>query len=182
MTTAEQKIQKSASREARASFRWDDPLRFDDQLTEDERLIRDTARSYAQDRLLPRVIDAYMEEKTDRAIFTEMGALGLLGVTIPEAYGGAAAGDVSYGLVAREEGERVDSGFRSVMSVQRFVGYTAVSVGRQQPREQANATRRERDRVQFGDTEIAPCALDEPLLRGRPHAHPAPLRRVGAVP
>ena len=181
MTTAEQKIQKGAPREARGSFRWDDPLRFDDQLTEDERLIRDTARSYAQDKLLPRVIDAYMEEKTDRAIFTEMGALGLLGVTIPEAYGGAEAGHVSYGLVAREV-ERVDSGFRSVMSVQRFVGYTAVSVGCQQPREQANATRRERDRVQFGDTVIAPCALDEPLLRGHPHTLPAPLRRVGAVP
>jgi len=117
MTTAEPKIAKAASREARASFRWDDPLRFDDQLTEDERLIRDTARAYAQDKLLPRVIEAYMEEKTDRAIFAEMGALGLLGVTIPQAYGGAEAGYVSYGLVAREI-ERVDSGFRSMMSVQ----------------------------------------------------------------
>jgi glutaryl-CoA dehydrogenase len=117
MTTAEPKIAKAASREARASFRWDDPLRFDDQLTEDERLIRDTARAYAQDKLLPRVIEAYMEEKTDRAIFAEMGALGLLGVTIPQAYGGAEAGYVSYGLVAREV-ERVDSGFRSMMSVQ----------------------------------------------------------------
>src|SRR5579883_466741 len=117
MTAAEPKIAKAASREARAPFRWDDPLRFDDQLTEDERLIRDTARAYAQDKLLPRVIDAYMEEKTDRAIFAEMGALGLLGVTIPQAYGGAEAGYVSYGLVAREI-ERVDSGFRSMMSVQ----------------------------------------------------------------
>jgi glutaryl-CoA dehydrogenase len=120
MTTAEPMIaktpsQKSASHDA--VFRWDDPLRFDDQLGEDERLIRDTARAYAQDRLLPRVIEAYMEEKTDRAIFTEMGALGLLGVTIPEAYGGAGASYVSYGLVAREI-ERVDSGFRSMMSVQ----------------------------------------------------------------
>ncbi len=117
MTTAESKIAKAASREARASFRWDDPLRFDDQLTEDERLIRDTARAYAQDKLLPRVIEAYMEEKTDRAIFAEMGALGLLGATIPQAYGGAEVGYVSYGLVAREI-ERVDSGFRSMMSVQ----------------------------------------------------------------
>ena len=117
MTTAEPKIAKAASREARASFRWDDPLRFDDQLTEDERLIRDTARAYAQDKLLPRVIEAYMEEKTDRAIFAEMGALGLLGATIPQAYGGAEVGYVSYGLVAREI-ERVDSGFRSMMSVQ----------------------------------------------------------------
>jgi glutaryl-CoA dehydrogenase len=101
----------------KAVFRWDDPLRFDDQLNEDERLIRDTARAYAQDRLLPRVIEAYMEEKTDRAIFAEMGELGLLGVTLPDAYGGAGANYVSYGLVAREI-ERVDSGFRSMMSVQ----------------------------------------------------------------
>jgi glutaryl-CoA dehydrogenase len=101
----------------RTSFQWDDPLLFDDQLTEDERLIRDTARGYAQDKLMPRVIEAYMHENTDRAIFAEMGALGLLGVIIPEAYGGAAAGYVSYGLVAREI-ERVDSGFRSMMSVQ----------------------------------------------------------------
>jgi glutaryl-CoA dehydrogenase len=122
MTAAEPKIaqassQKATSRDAPAAFRWDDPLRFDEQLGEDERLIRDTARAYAQDKLLPRVIEAYMEEKTDRAIFTEMGALGLLGVTIPEAYGGAGASYVSYGLVAREI-ERVDSGFRSMMSVQ----------------------------------------------------------------
>jgi glutaryl-CoA dehydrogenase len=120
MTTAEPKIAQPASQKAAsqaAAFRWDDPLCFDDQLTEDERLIRDTARAYAQDKLLPRVIDAYMEEKTDRAIFAEMGALGLLGVTIPEAYGGAEASYVSYGLVAREI-ERVDSGFRSMMSVQ----------------------------------------------------------------
>ncbi len=107
---------KERSKE-RASFRWDDPLLFDDQLTEDERLIRDTARGYAQDKLMPRVIDAYMQEHTDRAVFNEMGALGLLGVAIPEAYGGADAGYVSYGLVAREI-ERVDSGFRSMMSVQ----------------------------------------------------------------
>jgi glutaryl-CoA dehydrogenase len=125
MTAAEPKIaqaqhapaEKAASHDAQAVFRWDDPLRFDDQLGEDERLIRDTARAYAQDKLLPRVIEAYMEEKTDRAIFAEMGALGLLGVTIPEAYGGAGASYVSYGLVAREI-ERVDSGFRSMMSVQ----------------------------------------------------------------
>jgi glutaryl-CoA dehydrogenase len=117
MSTAELKIAPGESRDTKAAFRWDDPLRFDDQLTEDERLIRDTARAYAQDRLLPRVSDAYMEERTDPAIFTEMGALGLLGVTVPEAYGGAGAGYVSYGLVAREI-ERVDSGYRSMMSVQ----------------------------------------------------------------
>jgi glutaryl-CoA dehydrogenase len=116
MTTAEPKSAQPSSKQA-AVFRWDDPLRFDDQLTEDERLIRDTARAYAQEKLLPRVIEAYLEEKTDRAIFEEMGALGLLGITVPEAYGGAEASYVSYGLVAREI-ERVDSGFRSMMSVQ----------------------------------------------------------------
>jgi glutaryl-CoA dehydrogenase len=102
---------------AAASFQWDDPFLLDEQLTEDERMVRDTARAYAQDKLLPRVIEAYLEEKTDRAIFAEMGALGLLGVTVPETYGGAGAGYVAYGLVAREI-ERVDSGFRSMMSVQ----------------------------------------------------------------
>ncbi len=119
MSTAGQKAATGAKERSkeRASFRWDDPLLFDDQLTEDERLIRDTARGYAQDKLMPRVIDAYMQEHTDREVFNEMGALGLLGVTIPEAYGGAEAGYVSYGLVAREI-ERVDSGFRSMMSVQ----------------------------------------------------------------
>jgi glutaryl-CoA dehydrogenase len=122
MTIADPTIAQTTSGSAMsqgtgAAFRWDDPLRFDEQLSEDERLIRDTARAYAQDKLMPRVIDAYLEEKTDRAIFAEMGALGLLGVTIPETYGGAGAGYVSYGLVAREI-ERVDSGFRSMMSVQ----------------------------------------------------------------
>ncbi len=108
---------KSATKSAKAAFQWDDPLRFDDLLTEDERLIRDTARGFAQDKLAPRVIDAFLQEKSDREIFREMGALGLLAVTIPEAYGGAEAGYVSYGLVAREV-ERVDSGYRSMMSVQ----------------------------------------------------------------
>ena len=100
-----------------AAFKWEDPFLLTDQLTEDERLIADTARAYAQEKLLPRVADAYLEEKTDPAIFAEMGALGLLGVTISDDYGGAGAGYVSYGLVAREV-ERVDSGYRSMMSVQ----------------------------------------------------------------
>ena len=98
-------------------FDWADPFLIDDQLTDDERMIRDTARNYAQDRLQPRVIDAFREEQTDPAIFREMGSLGLLGVTIGESYGGAGASYVSYGLVAREV-ERVDSGYRSMMSVQ----------------------------------------------------------------
>jgi glutaryl-CoA dehydrogenase len=102
---------------ASASFRWDDPFLLDEQLTDDERMIRDTARAYAQEKLLPRVIEAYREEKTDRAIFDEMGALGLLGLTLPEDYGCAGASYVAYGLVAREV-ERVDSGYRSMMSVQ----------------------------------------------------------------
>lgn len=100
-----------------AAFKWDDPFLFEDQLSEDERLIRDTARDFAQEKLLPRVAEAYLEEKTDRAIFNEMGELGLLGVTLPEEYGCAGANYVSYGLVAREV-ERVDSGYRSMMSVQ----------------------------------------------------------------
>lgn len=100
-----------------ARFDWEDAFRFDDQLSEDERLIRDATRAYAQDKLQPRIIDAYRDEITDPDIFREMGEMGLLGITVPEAYGGSGAGYVSYGLVAREV-ERVDSGYRSMMSVQ----------------------------------------------------------------
>jgi glutaryl-CoA dehydrogenase len=100
-----------------ATLRWDDPLLIEDQLTDEERAIRDMAHAYAQEKLLPRVIEAFREEKTDRAIFDEMGELGLLGVTLPEEYGCAGASYVAYGLVAREV-ERVDSGYRSMMSVQ----------------------------------------------------------------
>lgn len=96
---------------------WADPFRLDAQLTDEERMVRDTARDYAQDKLLPRVTKAYLDEDFDREIMTEMGALGLLGSTIPEEFGGAGLGYVSYGLVAREV-ERVDSGYRSAMSVQ----------------------------------------------------------------
>ena len=99
------------------TFDWQDPFRLDDQLTQDERLIRDAARAFAQDRLAPRIDQAYLREETDPAIFSEMGAAGLLGVTLPEEYGGAGAGYVAYGLVAREI-ERVDSGYRSMASVQ----------------------------------------------------------------
>jgi len=98
-------------------FDWSDPFLIDDLLTDDERMVRDAARDYAQDRLQPRVIEAFAGERTDPAIFREMGALGLLGPTIPEAYGGVGASYVAYGLVAREV-ERVDSGYRSMMSVQ----------------------------------------------------------------
>jgi len=98
-------------------FQWDDPFLLNDQLTEDERMIRDTARYFAQEKLLPRIVKAYANETTEREIFNEMGELGLLGVTLPEDYGCANASYVSYGLVAREV-ERVDSGYRSMMSVQ----------------------------------------------------------------
>ena len=98
-------------------FDWADPFALEAQLSDEERLVRDTARGYAQERLLPRVTDAYMDESFDRAIMSEMGELGLLGATIPVEYGGAGLNYVSYGLVAREV-ERVDSGYRSAMSVQ----------------------------------------------------------------
>ena len=98
-------------------FDWSDPFLLEDQLTEDERMIRDAARAYAQEKLQPRVIKAFAEGHTDPTIFREMGAQGLLGITVPETYGGAGASYVAYGLVAREV-ERVDSGYRSMMSVQ----------------------------------------------------------------
>ena len=98
-------------------FDWADPLLLDDQLSDEERLIRDTARGYARDRLLPRIVEAFAQEHTDPAIFREMGELGLLGPTIPEEYGGVGTGYVAYGLVAREV-EAIDSGYRSMMSVQ----------------------------------------------------------------
>jgi glutaryl-CoA dehydrogenase len=105
------------ARPAKASFKWDDPLLLEDQLSEDERMVRDAARAYAQDKLAPRVLEAFRHEKTDPSIFREMGELGLLGATIPAEYGGAGLNAVCYGLIAREI-ERVDSGYRSMMSVQ----------------------------------------------------------------
>jgi glutaryl-CoA dehydrogenase len=102
---------------AKASFNWEDPLLLDSQLSEEERMVREAAASYCQDKLLPRVLEAFRHERTDVEIFAEMGALGLLGPTIPEQYGGPGLNYVSYGLIAREV-ERVDSGYRSMMSVQ----------------------------------------------------------------
>ena len=104
-------------RKAKAQFNWEDPLLLDQQLTEDERMVRDAARVYCQDKLAPRVLEAFRNEKTDPRIFREMGALGLLGPTIPPEYGGPGLSYVCYGLIAREV-ERVDSGYRSMMSVQ----------------------------------------------------------------
>ncbi len=101
----------------RASFAWDDPLLLNDQLSEEERMVRDTARDYAQDKLMPRILEANRNEIFDRDVLSEMGALGLLGSTLEEEYGCAGLNHVCYGLVAREV-ERVDSGYRSMMSVQ----------------------------------------------------------------
>jgi glutaryl-CoA dehydrogenase len=124
----------TSARAKAASFSWEDPFLLEDQLAEDERAIRDTARAYAQEKLAARVIEAYLEEKTDRNIFKEMGALGLLGATIPEQYGGAGANYVSYGLIAREI-ERVDSGYRSMNSVQSsLVIYPIYAYGSQEQR------------------------------------------------
>ena len=102
---------------AKQTFKWDDPFLLNDQLTDEERMIRDTARRYCQDKLMPRVLEANRNEVFHREIMNEMGAIGLLGSTIPEEYGGAGLNHVSYGLIAREV-ERVDSGYRSAMSVQ----------------------------------------------------------------
>ena len=117
-----------------ANFQWDDPFLLDDQLSEEERMIRDTARDYCQSKLMPRVTDAYLNERTDREIFNEMGELGLLGITVPEEYGCAGASYVAYGLVAREV-ERVDSGYRSMNSVQSsLVMYPIYSYGSEDQR------------------------------------------------
>jgi glutaryl-CoA dehydrogenase len=102
---------------AKAKFAWDDPLLLGDQLSEDERMVRDAAHAYCQEKLLPRVLEAFREGESDPKVFREMGELGLLGPTIPAEYGGPGLNYVSYGLIAREV-ERVDSGYRSMMSVQ----------------------------------------------------------------
>ena len=115
-------------------FEWDDPFLLEQQLTEDERMMRDASRAYAQEKLQPRVIEAYEKQTTDTSIFREMGEMGLLGVTIPEAYGGIGASYVTYGLVAREI-ERIDSGYRSMMSVQSsLVMYPIYAYGNEEQR------------------------------------------------
>ncbi len=117
-----------------SNFTWDDPFRLAAQLEEDERLIADSARAYAQEKLQPRVTQAFQNEETDPEIFWEMGEMGLLGTTIPEEYGGIGAGYVTYGLVAREV-ERVDSGYRSMMSVQSsLVMYPIYAYGSEEQR------------------------------------------------
>ncbi len=117
-----------------ASFNWEDPLLLEDQLSEEERMLRDGAAAFAQDRLAPRIIEAYREATVAPEIFAEMGEAGLLGVTLPEEYGGLGAGYVSYGLIAREI-ERVDSGYRSMMSVQSsLVMYPIYAYGNEEQR------------------------------------------------
>ena len=117
------------------AFDWADPFRFDDQLSEEERMLRDSVQAYAKEKLQPRVKAAYRDETVNLDIFREMGDMGLLGSTIPEEYGGIAAGYVSYGLIAREV-ERVDSGYRSMMSVQSsLVMYPIYAYGSEEQRQ-----------------------------------------------
>lgn len=126
---------KPKERPGLGQFSWQDPFKFDTQLDESERLIRDSARAFAEEKLMPRVIDAYREETTNPEIFSEMGEMGLLGTTIPEQYGGLGASYTSYGLVAREI-ERIDSGYRSMMSVQSsLVMYPIYAYGSEAQRE-----------------------------------------------
>ncbi len=118
----------------KADFRWDDPLLLDEQLSEDERMVRDAARAYCQDRLMPRILMANREERFDPEIMTEMGELGFLGASLPEDYGGAGVNHVCYGLIAREV-ERVDSAYRSTMSVQSsLVMYPIFAYGTEEQR------------------------------------------------
>ncbi len=115
-------------------FNWEDPLNLDGLLTEEERMVQETARTYCQEKLLPRVTSAFLDERFDREIMTEMGELGLLGSTLPSEYGGADLGYVAYGLIAREV-ERVDSGYRSACSVQSsLVMYPIYAYGSEEQR------------------------------------------------
>jgi glutaryl-CoA dehydrogenase len=119
---------------AKQTFKWDDPFLLNDQLTDEERMIRDTARKYCQDKLMPRILEANRHEIFQREIMDEMGSMGFLGSTIPEEYGGAGLNHVAYGLIAREV-ERVDSGYRSAMSVQSsLVMYPIYAYGTEEQR------------------------------------------------
>src|SRR5262249_55502013 len=115
--TAQTRSPPSAPQREEGAFNWEDPHDLESELTEEERMVRDTARGYAQDKLFPRVLRHNRDERLARAMASELGALGLLGPPIPEAYGGAGLGYAAYGLITREI-ERVDSGYRSAMSVQ----------------------------------------------------------------
>ncbi len=131
----ETRVLKAKEQPDLGPFDWADPFLIADQLTEDERMMRDAARSYCDEKLMPRVKTAFADEHTDPEIFREMGAMGLLGTTIPEEYGGLGAGYVAYGLIAREV-ERVDSGYRSMMSVQSsLVMYPIYAYGTEEQRQ-----------------------------------------------
>ncbi|WP_010139092.1 acyl-CoA dehydrogenase [Oceanicola sp. S124] len=134
MDTPNRPVLKDKDRPNMSSFSWEDPFLLEDQLEEEERMIRDTAHAFAQEKLMPRVEEMYLNEGVEPGIFAEMGEMGLLGVTVPEQYGGIGAGYVSYGLVAREV-ERVDSGYRSMMSVQSsLVMYPIYAYGSEEQR------------------------------------------------
>jgi len=167
---AESPMSKSNPAASWASFNWEDPFRLEQQLTDDERLVMDTARQYAQERLAPRVQDAYRDEKTDPGIFREMGELGLLGPTI-EGYGCSGLGYVSYGLIAREV-ERVDSGYRSMMSVQSsLVMYPIHAYG--------NEAQREKYLPQLATGELIGCfGLTEPDYGSDPGGMKSRARKV----
>ena len=132
--TAQTPTLKAKDKPDLGSFQWDDALLLESQLNEEERMIRDAARAYAQEKLQPRVTKAYADESSDPGIFQEMGEMGLLGITVPEQYGGIGSSYVTYGLVAREV-ERVDSGYRSMMSVQSsLVMYPIYAYGSEEQR------------------------------------------------
>ncbi|OUS05691.1 acyl-CoA dehydrogenase [Rhodobacterales bacterium 52_120_T64] len=125
---------KTKEQPSLSSFNWEDPFLLDDQLTDEERMLRDAAAAYAQEKLAPRIIEAYREESFDPGIFAEMGEMGLLGVTVPEQYGGIGSSYTAYGLIAREI-EKVDSGYRSMMSVQSsLVMYPIYAYGSEEQR------------------------------------------------
>src|ERR1700761_4285596 len=134
MSAAEHKTAKPSSKPDRNPFNWEDPLHRDSDLSPEERMVRDSARDFCQDRLMSRVKEGFRHETFDRAIMTEMGEVGFLGITLPETYGGAAMSYTCYGLVAREV-ERVDSGYRSAMSVQNsLVMYPIYAYGTEETR------------------------------------------------
>ena len=166
-------------------FVWEDPLGFEGELTEEERMVRDTARGFAQDYLMPRVVEAYREEKYDPTIMLEMGKLGLLGPTIPEEYGGAGLGYVCYGLIAREI-ERVDSGFRSAMSVQSsLVMHPIYAYGTRSAAPQISAQARHRriDRLLRPDragSRLRSRLHGDPRRQGRPAATNSTAPRPGS--
>src|SRR5262245_58076451 len=142
-------------RKQKAQFKWEDPLLLDQQLSEDERMVRDAAHSYCQDKLATRVLEAFRHEKTDPKIFREMGEVGLLGPTIPPEYGGPGLNYVSYGLIAREV-ERVDSGYRSMMTVQSSLVMVPIC-------EFGNAATKKKDLPKLDTGEwIGCCGLTEP--------------------